>query len=231
MVATSVDTPTIPRWIPQRSHRTNAMKNTSLEPSTRQLIVEKADSLFYQRGFENTSFADIADELKISRGNFYYHFKTKDDILSAVIAHRAAKTQSMLEAWANKSATPAERLKCFAQMLIDNRKDIQRFGCPVGTLCAELAKLEHPSQGDAGMIFDQFRRWLGEQFNAMGRADDADTLAMHLLARSQGIAALANAFHDEGFIRHEVDQIEAWILTLAHKGGRRSGKHSATLIN
>ena len=190
------------------------MSNTPPEPSTRQLIVEKADLLFYQRGFESTSFAHIADEIKISRGNFYYHFKTKDDILAAVIAHRAARTEAMLQAWAAQADTPAGRLLCFAQMLIDNRRDIQRYGCPVGTLCAELAKLEHPAQGDAGMIFGQFRRWLAAQFAALGRAGDADTLAMHLLARSQGIAALANAFHDEAFIRHEVAQIRDWVTAI-----------------
>lgn len=203
-----------PRWTESPA----MMKTIAPKPSTRQEIVEKADLLFYQRGFESTSFANIADEVKISRGNFYYHFKTKDDILAAVIAHRAAQTQAMLDAWAQKGHTPADRLKCFAQMLIDNRQDIQRFGCPVGTLCAELAKRDHPAQGDAGMIFGQFRRWLAEQFAALGRADDADTLAMHLLARSQGIASLANAFHDEAFIRHEVDQIEAWVQSVAPQG-------------
>jgi hypothetical protein len=119
----------------------------------------------------------------------------------------------MLDAWTGQAATPAGRLRCFAQMLIRNRHAIQRYGCPVGTLCAELAKLDHPSQGDAGMIFGQFRRWLREQFELLGR-QDADTLAMHLLARSQGIAALANAFHDEAFIAQEVAMIETWLATL-----------------
>ncbi|MDZ7864276.1 TetR/AcrR family transcriptional regulator [Acidovorax sp.] len=194
---------------------------TAPEPSTRQRIIEMADRLFYQRGFEHTAFADIAGALQMSRGNFYYHFKTKDEILAAVIAHRAAQTQAMLEGWARQGATPAARLQCFAQMLIDNRHDIQRHGCPVGTLCAELAKLAHPSQGDAGMVFGQFRQWLAAQFQALGRAGDADALAMHLLARSQGIAALANAFHDETFIRREVAQIGAWVNSLASPGARR----------
>jgi hypothetical protein len=106
-------------------------------------------------------------------------------------------------------------------MLIDNRKDIQRFGCPVGTLCTELAKLEHPAQGEAGMIFGQFRRWLKQQFVELGRVKDADVLAMHLLARSQGIASLANAFHDEAFIRLEVKQIEAWVVDTAAQSAAR----------
>ena len=64
--------------------------------STRQRIVEAADELFYRQGYEHTSFADIADSVRISRGNFYHHFKSKDDILDAVIALRLATTRDML---------------------------------------------------------------------------------------------------------------------------------------
>jgi hypothetical protein len=51
----------------------------------------------------------------------------------------------MLEAWARDAVAPAARLRCFAEMLIKNRQEIQRYGCPVGTLCAELTKLVHRS--------------------------------------------------------------------------------------
>ncbi|MDZ7937822.1 MAG: TetR/AcrR family transcriptional regulator [Rhodoferax sp.] len=193
------------------------MNTPAAEPSTRERIVEVADTLFYQRGFDKTTFADISDQVRLSRGNFYYHFKTKDEILAAVIGLRATKTRAMLDTWTGSAETGIDRLRCFADMLIQNRKDIQRFGCPVGTLCAELAKLEHPAQGDAGMIFGQFRSWLRAQFEAMGHTDDADTLAMHLLSRSQGVSALANTFHDEAFIRHEVDLIEHWLQSLGAK--------------
>ena len=54
----------------------------------RQRIVAAADQLFYIQGYENTSFSDIAEAVDISRGNFYYHFKSKDDILSAVLDAR-----------------------------------------------------------------------------------------------------------------------------------------------
>jgi AcrR family transcriptional regulator len=200
------------------------LKQASVPPSTRELIVEAADELFYQRGFEKTSFTDIADRVALSRGNFYYHFRTKDDILAAVIALRASRTQSMLDTWASQTNTPLERLRCFAAMLVQNRKDIQRFGCPVGTLCVEVAKLAHPSRGDASMIFGQFRLWLREQFAALGFKADADGLAMHLLARSQGVASLANAFQDEAFIRHEVELIEEWLQSLHAPRQRKTAR-------
>ena len=181
---------------------------------TRQRIIEAADALFYRQGFGKTSFADIAGQVGLSRGNFYHHFKSKDEILAAVIALRAARTQALLEDWTGEADTPLGRLRCVVRMLVRNRSDIQRHGCPVGTLCAELSKLDHAAAGDAGMIFGQFRGWLRMQFEAMGRHPDADALAMHLLARSQGIAALANAFHDEAFIRRETEAAEAWLQSL-----------------
>ena len=179
--------------------------------TTRDHIVEAADRLFYRQGYEHTSFSDIADAVQISRGNFYYHFKTKDEILDAVIAARLTNTQHMLNQWELAGQNPADRIRNFIHMLIANRTDIKRYGCPVGTLTTELAKLEHPSQNEANKLFTLFRTWLRRQFTLLGRKADADALAMHLLARSQGIATLAAAFHDEKFIRQEVKQMDAWL--------------------
>lgn len=183
--------------------------------TTRDHIVEAADNLFYQQGYEHTSFSDIADAVQISRGNFYYHFRTKDEILDAVIEARLANTQKMLDQWELEGQTPADRIRSFIHILIANRADIKRFGCPVGTLTTELVKLGHDSQAEASKLFTLFRTWLRRQFTLLGRKADADTLAMHLLARSQGVATLAAAFHDEKFIRQEVKQMCAWLDSYA----------------
>lgn len=182
--------------------------------STRELIVEKADSHFYEGGYEATSFAEIAAALGISRGNFYHHFKTKDDILDAVIALRMDRTRAMLNGWEAHGDGPRERILSFIHLLITDRAKIMAFGCPVGTLSSELAKLDHVAHGRAAEIFGMFRDWLANQFRALGAGDRADALALHLLARSQGVAVMATAFRDETFIRSEVAEIEQWLATL-----------------
>jgi AcrR family transcriptional regulator len=187
------------------------MSNTT----TRDHIVEAADRLFYRQGYERTSFSDIADAVQISRGNFYHHFKSKDEILDAVIGVRLANTRKMLDRWEIEVKHPADRIRNFIDILIANRAYIKRYGCPVGTLCTELAKLDHGSQAEANKLFMLFRAWLVRQFTLLGRAADADALAMHLLARSQGVAALANAFHDEKFIRREVKQMCDWLRSCS----------------
>jgi AcrR family transcriptional regulator len=181
------------------------------DKKTRDQIIEAADQLFYQQGYEHTSFSDIAAAVQISRGNFYHHFKSKDDILNAVIKLRLANTEKMLDRWEAEGKRPIDRIQSFVQMLIANKAAIKLYGCPVGTLCTELAKLHHDSQADANLLLTLFRTWLRRQFTLLGRAADADQLAMHLLARSQGVATLASTFHDEKFIRQEVRQMGDWL--------------------
>jgi TetR/AcrR family transcriptional regulator, transcriptional repressor for nem operon len=192
------------------------------DKTTRDQIVEAADQLFYRQGYEHTSFSHIADAVRISRGNFYYHFKTKDEILDAVIAARLADTRTMLERWEIEGKDTEDRIRSFIHILIANRADIKRYGCPVGTLCGELAKLGHAAQAEANQLFTLFRTWLRRQFTLLGREADADALAMHLLARSQGVATLANAFHDEKFIKQEVKQMCDWLRSCAQGAPQRN---------
>lgn len=192
--------------------------------TTRDEIIEAADRLFYRQGYEHTSFADIASVVKISRGNFYFHFKTKDEILDAVINRRLAEKRQMLERWEIEGEQPADRVRSFIDIMLVNRADLKRYGCPLGTLSTELAKLNHPAQPEATELFTLFRAWLRRQFELLGRKADADKLAMHLLARSQGVATLASSFHDEEFIRQEVEQMHAWLdACIDRNSSDRSG--------
>ncbi|MBD3787704.1 MAG: TetR/AcrR family transcriptional regulator [Sphingomonadales bacterium] len=182
--------------------------------TTRDQIIETADRLFYHGGFEATSFADIAEAVGISRGNFYHHFKTKDAILEAVVTLRLARTRAMLEAWHTEAPDPRGRIRAFIHMLIANRAQIMAHGCPVGTLCLELAKLDHAAQHRAAEIFGLYRDWLAGQFHALGHGARAEALALHLLGWSQGTAVLIAALRDEAFLQREVAGIEAWLEGL-----------------
>ncbi len=183
--------------------------------TTREQIVDAADQLIYRQGFEHTSFAHIANAVGISRGNFYYHFKSKDDILDAVINARLADRQTMLARWEAEGTSPLARIRNFIDILTVNGEKIKRYGCPIGTLSSELAKLNHSAQRQANRLFTLFRTWLRRQFVALGRETDADALALHLLARSQGVATMANAFQDDAFVQQEVRQMYEWLDTIS----------------
>jgi len=194
--------------------------------ATRDQIIEAADDLFYREGYAHTSFADIAAAVQISRGNFYYHFKMKDEILDAVIVQRLTNTQQCLKRWESEGEGPADHIRSFIRMLIANRAKIMLYGCPVGTLCNELAKLDHVAQDDANRIFALFRDWLARKFVLLGRSQDADALAMHLLVLAQGVATMANAFRDETFLRREVQRMEQWLDAQCGDPARSLAKSS-----
>ncbi|MDH5594353.1 MAG: TetR/AcrR family transcriptional regulator [Gammaproteobacteria bacterium] len=182
--------------------------------ANRQHIVDVADNLFYQKGYNQTSFTDIAEASEIPRGNFYYYFKTKDEILLAVIEHRTGMMKSMLETWDKEYNTPLERLKRFAHILRVEEKDACQYGCPLGSLTIELGKAQQELQAQAKGMFDVFKTWLIKQFSELGYSDKADYLAMQLMSRIQGIVVMAHAYNDPEFINISTDDVDSWIDEL-----------------
>jgi TetR/AcrR family transcriptional repressor of nem operon len=183
--------------------------------SIREKIVTTADDLFYKRGYINTSFADIADAVGISRGNFYYHFKTKDDILAAVIEYRKSLINDMLQRWNQETDSPVERLCCYVDMMVGLKDEISQHGCPVGSVCSELIKLRNINQSNATEMITLFRVWMVQQFMALGYdKQQADQFAMHLLSGTQGVSLMANAFADKDFLLREMGLLKDWIASL-----------------
>ena len=52
-------------------------------------ILDAAEELFGTKGFDQTSTGDILDRVGIARGTLYYHFRSKEEILDAMIARMA----------------------------------------------------------------------------------------------------------------------------------------------
>ena len=179
-----------------------------------QTIVDAANRLFYQRGFNRTSFSDIADEAGVPRGNFYYYFKSKEEILAAVIQSRMDSIESMLDEWQRQIELPRDRLKRYVQILVNDEQDVLRYGCPMGSLNMELAKTQLALQSSARRMFDLFADWLQRQFEQLGKGRESRALALRLLAGTQGIALLGNAYNNSGFLESEVDRLKRWIDSL-----------------
>lgn len=176
----------------------------------RQRIIDAADDLFYRRGYNQTSFQDISDATGIPRGNFYYYFKTKDDILNAVVNSRNADFSVMLKQCDSATDDARERLLLFSNMLETNRDNVIQSGCPVGSLCSELAKDDADLHAMSQQAFVLLRDWVKKQFTSLG-VSNADDLAMDLLAKIQGVTVMACAFKDTAFIKRSHLEIKDWI--------------------
>jgi AcrR family transcriptional regulator len=78
------------------------------------LILEKAGSLFWQKGYNSTSMKDIASVCDCKPANIYNFFESKEDILYEVIKDNMTRMLSLLEPLEDDDTTsPVELLKAF----------------------------------------------------------------------------------------------------------------------
>ncbi|MFJ7886479.1 TetR/AcrR family transcriptional regulator [Lysinibacillus xylanilyticus] len=74
-------------------------------------ILDAADELFGQKGFDGTSTNDILEKVGIARGTLYYHFKSKEDIMDALIErYNTQILGSTKEIASNKNIPVHERI-------------------------------------------------------------------------------------------------------------------------
>lgn len=181
----------------------------------RQRIVEAANTLFYQRGYNQSSFSEVAAAAAVPRGNFYYYFKSKDALLGAVIDYRIEGIRTMVDEWERTISTPLDRLKRYVHILLNAESDILRYGCPMGSLNVELSKTQQVQQSRAREMFEVFRDFITRQFRALAPARidaaRADEYALHLLAVGQGVSLITNVYTDPGFLRREVQRLCDWL--------------------
>jgi AcrR family transcriptional regulator len=61
-------------------------------------LLDCAQRLFLTRGYERTTVNDVIAETKLSKGAFYHHFRSKEDLLEAIAARFASESRAVIDA-------------------------------------------------------------------------------------------------------------------------------------
>jgi TetR/AcrR family transcriptional regulator, transcriptional repressor for nem operon len=110
---------------------------------SKQKILESAGELFYHVGYQTTSIDDILLRCGVARSNFYYHFKSKEELACAVIEVQVEEFETLLLAsLQNRAYDPAQRLAEFCAGLCRVQAQQQLRGCPFGNFAATLSGRE-----------------------------------------------------------------------------------------
>ncbi len=73
------------------------MVRTTKDPEVRRNeLMDAAEQLFVEKGFEHTSASDIIRKVGVAQGTFYYYFESKDDILNAVIDRYTMRSEEFV---------------------------------------------------------------------------------------------------------------------------------------
>jgi AcrR family transcriptional regulator len=186
---------------------------TATRPGKRERLVTSATGLIHQRGVQGMTLAQVAEAAEVPLGNVYYYFKTRDDLIRAVVDAQRREVDDLL-AGLDERATPAERLKGLVHSWTEAADLIAAWGCPIGGIAGELAKREDDLGAHAGMLFRPIVSWAASQFGELGRPDPSAE-ARSLVAAVQGAAVLANALSDPDVLVQETRRLERSIDGIA----------------
>ncbi len=107
---------------------------------TRLTILEKAFDIIYKKGYQTTSIDEIIATTKVTKGAFYYHFKTKDEMGVAIINEIVKPTiQKAFIVPMQNSKNPVEDIYTMTKgLLLENPFLKIEYGCPTGNFVQEM---------------------------------------------------------------------------------------------
>lgn len=168
-----------------------------MRPNKRDELVRKALEVFYANGFHATGMDKLVAETGISKTSMYKHFRTKEDIILAVLRLRDENFRNWLyrrvEALAD---TPKEQLLAIYDAL-EEWFTLPGFrGCMFIKASAEFQELDHPIHVQSA----EHKRLLTEHYIGVARAaglPNPENLTRQLMILKEGAIIMAVMGHSE----------------------------------
>jgi TetR/AcrR family transcriptional regulator, transcriptional repressor for nem operon len=188
--------------------------------ATRTRLVMTAMQLFWEKGYNSTSIADILKGAEANSGSLYHFFPAKTDLLVAVLDlyHQGIGPMLLQPAWEGVK-DPIERI--FA-LLARYRKSLQDtecfYGCPIGSLALELHEPDLPVRL---MLVKNFEAWidaievcLNEARSSLAADVDVREVAQFVLTVMEGGVMQARTFRDIDYFDAGVRQLRQFLALL-----------------
>lgn len=121
------------------------MSQTPVRKSdARQRIVETAERLFYAEGIRAVGIDRIIAQAEVAKMSLYHHFRSKDDLILAVLHYREQKFDAMFQKWLERHVSKGKnRLEAFFAALKDWFESAGFRGCMFINSGVELADARH----------------------------------------------------------------------------------------
>jgi AcrR family transcriptional regulator len=182
----------------------------------RERLVAAAAELVDRHGVETPTLAQIAHAADVPPGNVYYYFKTREELLAALVEHRRGEVRALLSGL-DRHGDPRARLKGLAETWAASADEVVEHGCTIGCLAFQLTKTHASLAPSAAGLIEALLDWSETQFRQLGHRD-ARALATTLIGGIQGAAVLASVLQDPDLMRREVQRLDRWIDDLGDAG-------------
>jgi len=194
---------------------------------TRTRIIVAAMELFWEKGFNSTSVADILSRSQVNSGSLYHFFPGKQDVLIGVLeAYRDGIGEMLLAPAWDGVADPIEKI--FALLGRYRRHIVETdcvYGCPIGSLALEL---HEPDPAVRALLAANFAGWtaavearLAEAAERLPADLDRRALAEFVLTAMEGAVMQARTHRDVAYFDRMVAMLRAHFAMLTAR--RRAG--------
>ncbi len=192
--------------------------------ATRDQILNAAARLIHVQGYHSTSLDDVLRESGVGKGNFYYYFKSKEDLGYAIIDRitRGFVERSLGPSFQDAEADPVGQIRTFLDRVLEAQRQRNCVGgCVMGNLASELSDVHEGFRQRLASLFDIWRTHLADavrrgQTRGRLRADvDAARLAQFLVAGLEGSILLSKVTKDITVMERCVEEMKQH---LAHYG-------------
>jgi TetR/AcrR family transcriptional regulator, transcriptional repressor for nem operon len=142
--------------------------SSTTKPDTAQRILDAAEGLVQVRGFNGFSYADVADELQITKASLHYHFRGKAELGHALITRYASRFTDALLEIDREVPAPPQMLNAYVRLyrIVLERNRM----CLCGILAAEYQTLPEAMREAITSFFADNELWLTDVL-ARGQAD------------------------------------------------------------
>ena len=199
----------------------------SPQSSTRLKLVESARVLFWERGYESTSLADVLGHADVRSGSLYYYFRTKEELLLAVLDRYMELLWPMvIEPVFSRVTDPVERvfgiLEGYRQGLVYTGCT---HGCPIGNLALEVCDDLPRAREKIAKNFEGWRVWiktcLDDAQDRFPLTVNREQLAVFVLTVMEGAVMQARAQQSLEPYDASVAQLRDYFDRLLAEGARQ----------
>jgi TetR/AcrR family transcriptional repressor of nem operon len=184
--------------------------------ATRDVVVATARRLMHLHGYRATSLDDVLRESGVGKGNFYYYFRSKEELGHAILDDLIGEflEKTLDPCFADAGGHPVAQIRCFLERLVEIQRRANCVGgCPLGNLAAELSDMH---EGFRSRLREVFTAWEGRLVTALARAQalgevDATcnpaSVGCFLVAALEGAILMAKLSKDIGVMERCVSEL------------------------
>ena len=200
--------------------KTRDARKTRDGKTTREAILSATLKRMHVHGYHATSLDEVLRDSGVGKGNFYYHFRSKEElgyaILDLLVTGFVERT--LEPCFADPGTPPLSQIRCFLDRIVQAQRDRQcRGGCAMGNLASELSDVHEGFRKRLASVFTTWHERLAATLSEAKRRGhvtegcDPESSARFLVASLEGAILLAKVSKDIEVMEQCVRELKRYL--------------------